>query len=502
MRTRSPALAPMQCIAFAFLLILLLVTGTTCATDAESEEEVCTAANADSAECTGNLPPMKGVAADEGNADGCTDDHVKCAEWADLGECVANPKYMLVSCRKACGICGDTQDADDDELCEDNDPKNCPLWATDTEFCSIENDRADITNDLDQLLTTCRKSCGCCVTKTSDFGVEQELTESDEKYDATRVIIRESIKYMKEIRNSEDTANIRMCQNKDKLCSYWAAIGECKANKPFMNSDCAPACHTCYLIDLKQRCPIDPDAKGIIGPGDLNKLFERATTKEEYVLSYNPTILSRPNPSDSDMAEKGIQKGPWVVTFDNFLNDKEVEALLKHGNENGYKRSSDVGKAMADGSHGQLVSKSRTSENSWCGEKCKADPLVAAVNQRIAEVTSTTLANAEDLQLLRYEPGQYYVQHHDYIDHQLERPCGVRILTFFLYLNDVCDEEDKGECGGGTAFPELNITVQPKKGSALLWPSVLDDKPNEKDERTDHEALVVKKGIKYGANAW
>ena len=371
-----------------------------------------------------------------------------------------------------------------------------------TQFCSIENDRFDITNDLDQLLTTCRKSCGCCVTKTSDFGVEQELTESDEKYDATRVIIRESIKYMKEIRNSEDTANIRMCQNKDKLCSNWAAIGECKANKPFMNSDCAPACHTCYLIDLKQRCPIDPDAKGIIGPGDLNKLFERATTKEEYVSSYNPTILSRPNPSDSDMTEKGVKKGPWVVTFDNFLSDEEIGALLKHGNENGYKRSSDVGKAMADGSHCQLVSKSRTSENSWCGDTCKADPLVAAVNQRIAEVTSTTLANAEDLQLLRYEPGQYYVQHHDYIDHQLERPCGVRILTFFLYLNDVCDEEDKSECGGGTAFPELNITVQPKKGSALLWPSVLNDKPNEKDERTDHEALAVKKGIKYGANAW
>ena len=68
--------------------------------------------------------------------------------------------------------------------------------------------------------------------------------------------------------------------------------------------------------------------------------------------------------------------------------------------------------------------------------------------------------------------------------------------------NDIDDEEDKSECGGGTGFPELNITVQPKKGSALLWPSVLDEKPNEKDDRTDHEALAVKKGIKYGANAW
>ena len=87
MRTRSSALAPMRCIALATLLILLLVACPTCATDAEAEEQVCTADNADSAECAGDLPPMKGVASDEKNDDGCTDDHVKCAEWADLGEC-------------------------------------------------------------------------------------------------------------------------------------------------------------------------------------------------------------------------------------------------------------------------------------------------------------------------------------------------------------------------------------------------------------------------------
>ena len=87
MRTRSSVLAPMRCIALATILILLLIAHPTCATDAEAEEQVCTADNADSAVCAGDLPPMKGVASDEENDDGCTDDHVKCAEWADLGEC-------------------------------------------------------------------------------------------------------------------------------------------------------------------------------------------------------------------------------------------------------------------------------------------------------------------------------------------------------------------------------------------------------------------------------
>jgi hypothetical protein len=72
---------------------------------------------------------------------------------------------------------------------------------------------------------------------------------------------------------------------------------------------------------------------------------------------------------------------------------------------------------------------------------------------------------------------------------------GVRILTVFLYLNDV-------EEGGGTHFNLLNITVSPKKGRALLWPSVLNDNPHQSDWRMYHEALPVIAGIKYGANLW
>ena len=57
--------------------------------------------------------------------------------------------------------------------------------------------------------------------------------------------------------------------------------------------------------------------------------------------------------------------------------------------------------------------------------------------------------------------------------------------------------------GGETRFPLLdNLTVAPKRGRAILWANVLDESPNEKDDRTDHEALPVLEGVKYGANAW
>ena len=90
--------------------------------------------------------------------------------------------------------------------------------------------------------------------------------------------------------------------------------------------------------------------------------------------------------------------------------------------------------------------------------------------------------------------GEFYKTHHDYLDHGLDRPCGVRLLTVFLYLNDV-------EEGGGTEFPDYGITVEPKRGRALVWPSVKDEDPDEQDPRTMHQALPVIKGVKYGANA-
>jgi prolyl 4-hydroxylase len=77
----------------------------------------------------------------------------------------------------------------------------------------------------------------------------------------------------------------------------------------------------------------------------------------------------------------------------------------------------------------------------------------------------------------------------------LSRQQGVRILTFYLYLNDV-------EAGGGSKFDQLNITVTPKRGRAVLWPSVHDESPDDKDDRTTHQALPVEAGVKYGVNAW
>lgn len=71
----------------------------------------------------------------------------------------------------------------------------------------------------------------------------------------------------------------------------------------------------------------------------------------------------------------------------------------------------------------------------------------------------------------------------------------MRVYTFFIYLNDV-------PAGGETAFGRLGLKVRPKKGAAILWPSVQNAAPNETDHGTYHEAMPVLEGIKLGANVW
>lgn len=352
---------------------------------------------------------------------------------------------------------------------------------------------------------SCRRSCLVCFEGTNQFGIGQRLPSKKEvgvdEHKKTIARIDQSTKYMQTVWTQEKFDRVRhKCKNQHEDCTFWAALGECEANPKYMQTNCAPACESCDLLDVSHRCPIKPENKCIWEPGHLNTLMETivddADGSGDY-QRYNPKALSRPKRKRDGTTVPGVEEdGPWVVLLEGFVTEEEADRLVEIGKRQGYERSADVGKEKPDGSHDSLVSESRTSHNTWCQEKsCFEDPLVVPVIERVANVTKTEVTNSEYLQLLQYEPGQYYRQHHDYIPHHRDMPCGVRIMTLFIYLNDV-------EEGGGTHFPLLDLTIQPKKGSAVLWPSVLDQSPESKDGRTEHEALPVLKGIKYGANAW
>mmetsp|Transcript_1571 Transcript_1571/g.3421 ORF Transcript_1571/g.3421 Transcript_1571/m.3421 type:complete len:283 (-) Transcript_1571:313-1161(-) len=246
------------------------------------------------------------------------------------------------------------------------------------------------------------------------------------------------------------------------------------------------------LIDSEVRC--DPERLNATIPawkaGSLDELFSEWATGDEY-RQYQPRIVSSPN-----KVHGASHDGPWVMTFDAFLDDFEIDQLLKGAEYGGFERSTDQGKVVGgSGEMQKVTSSTRTSSNAWCRTECESLPGVQSVTERIEKVTGIPANNYESFQILQYQQGQFYRRHHDSSNVNSKKVAGHRILTFFLYLNDV-------EEGGETRFTNLDISISPKKGRALVWPSVLNDDPDSWDSRMYHEAQEVIKGTKYAANHW
>jgi prolyl 4-hydroxylase len=298
------------------------------------------------------------------------------------------------------------------------------------------------------------------------------------------------------------------CYNDDEYCAYWAAEkGMCETHAEFMHFYCAPVCFSCHELHPATKCPVPENHATTLDAwqraGDINRMFERIVAHDDIIAHYQPKVVSRPSyaPGDDDNARRrdvmvDYKIGPWIVVLENFVSDSEADFLIHFGQENGFERSRTKTGFMDE--YGQAEykeSQGRTSTTTWCLDECATSAAAVAIFQRMQQLTGIPSNNSESLQLLHYDVGQFYQVHHDYIQHQELRIQGPRILTIFLYLNNVTD-------GGGTNFDHLDITVQPKRGRAVIWPSVLDYPPFAKDYRTTHQALAVIEGEKYGANAW
>ncbi len=298
------------------------------------------------------------------NNDNCKDEHESCSFWASEGECDNNPGYMLSSCSRSCNSCPE-------------------------------------------------------ILSSNFYGEDQEC--QGEYYEELLDRVAKMDKYMLEEVSTPDYDKVRdQCKNRNKMCIYWAHIGECEKNPSFMLTNCAPACETCRMIDYDFRCPRDPEEKNIFGPGDLNKMFSRIAEME------NATVLSKPGDEKEERLNKMQMNSPWAIIIDDFVTPEECIKLVHLGGDKGYERSTDVGKMKFDGTFEDKVSTTRTSRNAWCTDECYEDELVQGVLKRIEDLTGVPDGNSEYLQLLKYETGQFYRAHHDYIEPDKNRQSGPR----------------------------------------------------------------------------
>ncbi len=129
----------------------------------------------------------------------------------------------------------------------------------------------------------------------------------------------------------------------------------------------------------------------------------------------------------------------------------------------------------------------------------EADVVVQSLDLRVAAALGHPAENGEGFALLRYQVGQQYLPHCDWIDPEreatradLER-WGQRVATCVVYLND-------GFEGGATAFPELGIELRGGAGDALVWDNVRPD--GAVDPLTLHAGRPPTQGMKYLLSKW
>jgi prolyl 4-hydroxylase len=122
-------------------------------------------------------------------------------------------------------------------------------------------------------------------------------------------------------------------------------------------------------------------------------------------------------------------------------------------------------------------------------------PLIGRIEQRLASLLGVPVNHGEGLQILHYLPGQEYEPHYDWFDP--EQPGydtvtaigGQRIASVVMYLNTP-------EQGGGTAFPEIGLTVTARCGSAVYFAY------EGGDHTSLHAGLPVTRGEKWIATKW
>ncbi len=193
-----------------------------------------------------------------------------------------------------------------------------------------------------------------------------------------------------------------------------------------------------------------------------------------------------------------LHNKPRILLLKNFLSHEECDHIIKIGNPH-------IKKSEVCGKNGSRPDKSRTSMTAHIGKKFLGGPnpdkVLINVLQKSEDYCGLSKKNIEPIQLVRYEPGQYFKPHYDYLDSKNDlykkniEKNGQRKYTFFVYLTDVPDG-----IGGETYFPKIEKYFKGSKGDAIFWDNIL---PNgEEDKMTLHSGTELLKGKKYGLNIW
>lgn len=219
----------------------------------------------------------------------------------------------------------------------------------------------------------------------------------------------------------------------------------------------------------------------------LERLHRRAA--RDQVAKVQLTILSEMALTDtgepSRVPELKVvsERGPRIATIAGFMTGREclyvsliAESLLAPA-------------VIVHPVTGALVRDPIRSSTAAVFSFLSEDPVLHALNRRIAAATRSTYEQGEPLQVLSYQPGQEYKLHSD----ALPNETNPRVSTLLVYLNT--DYQ-----GGETDFPRAGIRYRGRPGDALIFDSVTSD--GNPDPAAWHAGLPVTAGRKLILSKW
>ena len=155
-----------------------------------------------------------------------------------------------------------------------------------------------------------------------------------------------------------------------------------------------------------------------------------------------------------------IHSNPNIYLVRDFLSSSELlyfdKVCTQHGKA--FKSSFTENEEQQE-----VVSEERTSSHIHLSKGQHS--LVRTVETRASDIVGLHSQSVEPLQIVSYRNGQHFNTHHDagtlLEDGTIELVYPKRLVTFFVYLNNLPPHQ------GHTAFPDLNLSVQPQRLSLI-----------------------------------
>ncbi|XP_034668643.1 prolyl 4-hydroxylase subunit alpha-2 [Drosophila subobscura] len=216
-----------------------------------------------------------------------------------------------------------------------------------------------------------------------------------------------------------------------------------------------------YLEELEQH-PAVPLV--YLKPKPAASVIERGCRGEfppppQLVCRYNHTTT--PFLRLAPLKEEEISLDPLIWLYHDVISDSEIAALTAN------LTYEDMTQGYTD--NYTTVEKERlfhVKVFEGSGEKLDRD----LVN-RMEDISGLNAGDHTHLARMNYGLGSHFPEHGDYSDIKANPELveeGDRLVTFLFYMTDV-------PLGGATIFPKINLTIQPKKGSALFWYNIHND---------------------------